>query len=66
MPENSWIFEKEGQEPGIKRRVLESGDYIWLKFGHLLKVEKEILYGNERIWDIFILFLLFFTDLFSS
>lgn len=60
------MFEKGGQEPAIKGHVLESGDYIWLKFGHLLKVEKEISFNNEGIYEIFILSLQFFIDLFFN
>lgn len=59
------MFEKGGQEPAIKGHVLES-DYVWLKFGNLLKVEKEISFENEGIYEIFILSFLFFIDLFFN
>lgn len=36
------------------------------EIGHLLKVEKEISFGNEGLYDIFFLSLLFFIGLFSN
>lgn len=69
-PPDAWaqlVVWKGGSGTWKKGHELEWGHAIWLKLAIcLIKVEKEISFGNERIWDSFILLLLFIMDLFSN